>query len=189
MDYMNARGMLKPEEREHLAGESLFVGQNEAIINIGIEYGASMVCLGEHYLGTLLIGIDKDLTRIEQEVKDGLVGKAYFVMGDSHDQSTLKWIQKTLKAQEADVAVLFVDGDHTYEGALADADMYTRLVMVGGHAIFHDCFDWDHPDEVSQNSWVEGAGRAVADWYNDNREQWEDRGKVGTMRIFRRKEG
>lgn len=186
MNYRVARGMLKAEEREALANLSSLAGPSEAIVNIGVEYGASMVCLAEHYHGYMLIGIDIDLTKLEQSVKDGLDGKAMFVMGNSHEQSVVTWLGRTLDVNGAKVAVLFVDGDHSYEGTLADAIDYSHLVRPDGYVAFHDCFDWDHPERVSTNDFVEGVGRAVNDWYAGNNDLWEDVGKVGTMRIFRR---
>ena len=37
--------------------------------------------------------------------------------------------------------VLFVDGDHTYEGAKADFDRWGEFVRPGGHLLFHDAVD------------------------------------------------
>jgi predicted O-methyltransferase YrrM len=40
-----------------------------------------------------------------------------------------------------DLRVLFVDGDHTYEGARADYDRWRGTVAVGGDLLFHDAVD------------------------------------------------
>jgi hypothetical protein len=37
--------------------------------------------------------------------------------------------------------VVFVDGDHTYEGARADHERWSELVAPGGHLLFHDAVD------------------------------------------------
>lgn len=38
-------------------------------------------------------------------------------------------------------SVVFVDGDHTYEGARADHERWSELVAPGGHLLFHDAVD------------------------------------------------
>ncbi|MDE3155861.1 MAG: class I SAM-dependent methyltransferase, partial [Acidobacteriota bacterium] len=43
------------------------------------------------------------------------------------------------------VDLLFIDGDHTYEGCRHDVERYTPLVRPGGYFILHDYFGWyDH---------------------------------------------
>ena len=37
--------------------------------------------------------------------------------------------------------LLFIDGDHTYEGAKADFDRWSEYVRPGGHLLFHDAVD------------------------------------------------
>ena len=37
--------------------------------------------------------------------------------------------------------LVFVDGDHTYEGARADYERWRTLVAPGGHLLFHDAVD------------------------------------------------
>lgn len=56
-----------------------------------------------------------------------------FIIGDSHDPAIVK------KAEEfAPYDFLFIDGDHSTEGALADFNMYSPLVRSGGLVAFHD---------------------------------------------------
>lgn len=44
------------------------------------------------------------------------------------------------------VDLLFVDGDHSYEGVLADVDRYWPTVRPGGFMVLHDYFGWYGPD-------------------------------------------
>jgi predicted O-methyltransferase YrrM len=37
--------------------------------------------------------------------------------------------------------LVFVDADHSYEGALADIERWAPLVRLGGHMLFHDAVD------------------------------------------------
>ena len=55
---------------------------------------------------------------------------------DSHDQSTYDMLIKLLDGQKIDL--LFLDGDHSYEGIKQDFEMYSPLVRSGGLIGFHD---------------------------------------------------
>lgn len=54
------------------------------------------------------------------------------VEGDSHDPATLE------AASLDEVDVLFIDGDHTYDGVEADFELWSPLVRPGGIVAFHD---------------------------------------------------
>ena len=47
------------------------------------------------------------------------------------------------------VYLLFIDGDHTYEGAKADWDAYRRYLVPGSIVVFHDC------------GWAEGVQQVI----------------------------
>ncbi|KKL63602.1 hypothetical protein LCGC14_2173460 [marine sediment metagenome] len=53
---------------------------------------------------------------------------------DSHDPETLN----TVKEELGSIDLLFIDADHTYEGAKQDYEMYSPLVRPGGLVGFHD---------------------------------------------------
>lgn len=58
------------------------------------------------------------------------------IRGDSHAASSLEQIKQLLAGRAIDF--LFIDGDHTYTGALQDYQMYKSLVRSGGLIAFHD---------------------------------------------------
>ncbi|MEQ1869546.1 MAG: class I SAM-dependent methyltransferase [Vicinamibacterales bacterium] len=58
------------------------------------------------------------------------------VAADSHAESTLRMVNDWLGGQSLDF--LFIDGDHTLEGARRDFEMYSALVKAGGIIGFHD---------------------------------------------------
>lgn len=58
---------------------------------------------------------------------------------DSHNPATLELVKKHLGNRMIDV--LFIDGDHTYEGVKQDFEMYSGLVKKGGIIAFHDIVD------------------------------------------------
>jgi autotransporter strand-loop-strand O-heptosyltransferase len=60
----------------------------------------------------------------------------FIIEGDSHKEETLLQVEKILNGEEIDL--LFIDGDHTYEGVKKDYEMYSKLVSNNGVIVFHD---------------------------------------------------
>lgn len=61
----------------------------------------------------------------------GLRDRVHLVVGDS----------RVVEPPPRAPALVFVDGDHTYEGARADYERWSRFVAPGGHLLFHDAVD------------------------------------------------
>jgi predicted O-methyltransferase YrrM len=61
---------------------------------------------------------------------------------DSHASATREKVTELLQNQR--LSLLFIDGDHSYEGVKRDYEMYSPLVRPGGLLIFHDIID--NPD-------------------------------------------
>lgn len=57
------------------------------------------------------------------------------VYGDSHDDRTVEAVADRLRGE---VDLLFVDGDHTYEGVREDFETYRELLGGDGVVAFHD---------------------------------------------------
>lgn len=62
-----------------------------------------------------------------------------FLEGSSHASLSYERVKNVLSGRPLDV--LFIDGDHTYEGVRADYQMYRPLVRKGGLIAFHDIVD------------------------------------------------
>lgn len=62
--------------------------------------------------------------------------KFHCLRADSHEHSSLNWLEATLQGRQVDV--MLIDGDHTYEGVKKDFAMYSPLVRKGGIVAFHD---------------------------------------------------
>jgi predicted O-methyltransferase YrrM len=58
------------------------------------------------------------------------------IRDDSHSPRTLDALKAALAGRPVDL--LFIDGDHTYEGVRKDYEMYASLVGSGGVIAFHD---------------------------------------------------
>ena len=63
---------------------------------------------------------------------------------DSHLHETFDRVTTAFGPTEVDL--LFIDGDHTYEGVRKDFDMYSPLVRDGGIIVLHDIVH--HPPEA-----------------------------------------
>lgn len=84
---------------------------------------------------------DMDKERIENWAIENQ--STYLASLDSHDPKTLEEIKNTLLDP---IELLFIDGDHTYEGVKKDYEMYSPLVRIGGTIVFHDICE--HPPET-----------------------------------------
>ncbi len=62
--------------------------------------------------------------------------KITFIRKDSHNPSTLLKVKKIINKRKIDI--LFIDGDHTYNGVKKDFEMYSPLVKKNGLVAFHD---------------------------------------------------
>jgi hypothetical protein len=58
------------------------------------------------------------------------------LLGDSHDPAMVEQLEAMLDGDAIDL--LFIDGDHTFEGVKQDYEMYSPLVRPGGMVAFHD---------------------------------------------------
>jgi predicted O-methyltransferase YrrM len=81
-----------------------------------------------------VVGVDLPPPGHEDAVRLNSLG-CPIVCGDSHAQSTLQRLTAVL---DRPVDMLFIDGDHTYDGVKADYEMYGPLVRPGGLIGFHD---------------------------------------------------
>ena len=61
----------------------------------------------------------------------GLAGKVHLLVADS----------RTAEPPPGELVLLFIDGDHSYEGAKADFDRWSAFVRPGGHVLLHDAVD------------------------------------------------
>jgi len=62
--------------------------------------------------------------------------KIHLLRANSHDPMTLESIKRILKGKKIDL--IFIDGDHSYDGVKKDFKIYFPLVRKGGIIAFHD---------------------------------------------------
>lgn len=105
------------------------------IIEIGCYDGGSTWSFSN--FATSLITIDIfnparfDINQIKKNCSYTYFGRS------SHDEQLVYEIEKIIPKAD----ILFIDGDHSYEGSLQDYKMYSRLVKPNGLIGFHDIVD------------------------------------------------
>lgn len=118
------------------------------VMEIGTSRGGVFYALC-HLADTKAIIISIDLpegefgggyTRDDQKRMEGYAkGKQqlYFCRKDSHLESTKQEVIKEVLGKTK-LDLLFIDGDHNYDGVKKDWKMYSPLVRDGGLIVFHD---------------------------------------------------
>lgn len=96
---------------------------------------------GEIYLE---VGVDKgkSLSVAKMVAKEGVEIYGVDLRPDPKVPGTLFWqgdSSEIAKNYDWSVKVLFIDGDHTYEGCKADIDAWYPHMAEGGVMLFHDC--------------------------------------------------
>lgn len=105
------------------------------------------------------------------------------IRGDSHDLSTRDALVRAIPSREVDL--LFIDGDHSYEGALQDFADYGETVRTGGVVAFHDILP--HPNVPGCD--VDRVWRDIADGYEhaeftdpgETHPEWGQWGGIGAL--------
>jgi hypothetical protein len=117
------------------------------VVEIGTARGGMLFCFCQLAArdGTL-VSIDLPgapncggQTATEREVfaTFGPPGQAiHFIPADSHLESTRARLRELLAGRAVDL--LFIDGDHSYAGCMADFAMYREFVAPDGLIAFHD---------------------------------------------------
>jgi predicted O-methyltransferase YrrM len=70
--------------------------------------------------------------------------RLHLIRDDSHKLDVWERVVAILHDQQLDL--LFIDGDHTYQGVRSDFEMYSSLVRTGGMIVFHDIVQ--HPADL-----------------------------------------
>jgi hypothetical protein len=119
-------------------------------LEIGSFAGASISLVSSHPYLTNCYSLDLG-NPIPQNIVELNVNKfknenstfKYF-KGDSKDIILLEKI----KNEVGEIDMLFIDGDHSYNGVINDFNNYSSLVTNGGYIIFDDYNDYKHSPEV-----------------------------------------
>jgi predicted O-methyltransferase YrrM len=129
-------------------------------VEIGAYAGASS-CLMSQRLNTSIISIDLGEPIPKSVVLRNVLDYKYnnnyykYIQGNSQLIETKTkvfeaLIDSTALGYDNGIDMLFIDGDHSFNGVLADFEMYKDLVNVGGYIIFDDYNDNAYSPEVKQ---------------------------------------
>jgi predicted O-methyltransferase YrrM len=100
------------------------------------------------------------------------------ILGNSQEPKTLGAAARALDGKLVDL--LFIDGDHTYEGVKRDFEAWSQIVKPGGWVAFHDIADTPRHtrDGVEvRKLWLELQGEKK-EWRVDG-----DFGGIGAVRV------
>jgi len=112
-------------------------------LEIGAYAGASATLLLSNNKVKKVISVDlgepikytDTINNIRNYIGDRISDYSY-IKGSSYDTTTFDMVKKELKKDK--VNILFIDGDHTYNGVRNDFEIYKDLVSEGGYIIFDD---------------------------------------------------
>jgi cephalosporin hydroxylase len=125
---------------------------NNSLINyveIGC-YGGGSACLMLQRPNTNVISIDLGVPINPEIVKQNVnklntLGNQYnYIQANSQKQETVD----QLKLLVDTIDILFIDGDHKYQGVCNDFNLYSNLVKSGGYIVFDDYNDYIYSPEV-----------------------------------------
>jgi predicted O-methyltransferase YrrM len=137
------------QERSEIRGFLNLIAEirPRTILEVGTSYGGSLFLFARVATPDALI--------VSIDLPDGEFGGGYpawrsvlyrsfaaagqrirLLRADSHEPQTLEAARAALGGRQVDM--LFIDGDHTYEGVKQDFEMYRSLLRSGGVVAFHD---------------------------------------------------
>lgn len=123
--------------------------KNLSYVEIGCYAGGS-ACLMLQRLNTNVISIDLGIPIPQKTVEDNvkklnkLNNNFTYIKGNSQDKFTLSKLKSIVKS----IDILFIDGDHSFNGVITDFLNYSDLVVPGGYIIFDDYNDSKYSPQV-----------------------------------------
>lgn len=145
------------------------------VVEIGVQYGRSTIISAsvakEHSL---------NLTAIDNWSEDGEKAKAMVDKWMKELKLSFTLLNKTSLSARIDyhspIDLLFIDGNHTYQGVTDDCMYWIPLVKLNGIVCFHDFGRESLPDVY----------RAFNDWHFNSHIKLEQIDQVGSLGIFTR---
>lgn len=146
LDLKANPGAFSTYDAECIVPEILKLGEGDIYLEVGVDRGKSLSIARMVNDRCRVIGVD---LRVDPEVPN-----TEFLRGDSVDMA---------KEFTGKISVLFIDGDHSYQGCKRDIEAWLPHMKEGGVIFFHDC------DETSP-----GVVQAVAEFVNTHTvNKWE----------------
>lgn len=157
----------------NVALEYLTEKDEVVIMETGIHRGTNLVFMGEmlkkFYPKVFGIGIDlPNITKYAGSAVDPIQEVVNLrpkfdwkvVVGNSRDKKIIAEVKTLLAGRKVDL--LFIDGDHSYDGCMADFYNYGVLVREGGVIGFHDL--GENRFDVRTKVWPEIKEKYLKHW-------------------------
>lgn len=94
--------------------------KNDVYLEVGVDKGKSLAFARKFFKGDVF-GIDREA--------DPLIPGTNFIQKESNE---------AVKNWTLPIKILFIDGDHTYEGCKDDWNNFSPFIVKGGWVFFHD---------------------------------------------------
>jgi predicted O-methyltransferase YrrM len=161
-------------ERAFLEGLTAILPEGARVVNIGALSGCSTIAMlrgGRDIADFHLYSIDvKSQPRELRYARDcGLANPGRFtqICGDSKVVGK-KWL--------TEVHLVFIDGDHSYEGCKGDIESWEPHIAEGGYLVFHD-----------YESYIDSVTETIDDWFREAKKRdWMKVAKVDLSVVFKR---
>ena len=118
-------------EGELLYETAKLLPAKSVIVEIGTRIGGTAYLLGKSNRRTYTID---DYSYVDSNYEQSMANlkslKNVHLLQGTSESFAKKWKEP--------IDLLFIDGDHRYEGAKLDIDLWLPFVKQGGYAVFHD---------------------------------------------------
>lgn len=147
LDLKANPGAFSTFDSELIVPEVVKLTEDEIYLEVGVDKGKSLSIMRMVNDKCKVIGVDLR--------EDPKVPNTTFYRGDS--------VAIANEYKDGKISVLFIDGDHSYQGCKRDIEAWLPHMKEGGVIFFHDC------DETSP-----GVVQAVAEFVNTHTvNKWE----------------
>jgi predicted O-methyltransferase YrrM len=141
-----------PSELKRFAGIVASIGPKK-VLEIGTFRGGTLCILARLSVSSAtVISIDlpggkfgggqSEIRSLLYHTFGKLFQRLHLIRGDSHSEEVVAAVRDITQSLD----VLFIDGDHSYEGVKHDFLSYSPLVRTGGIIAFHDIAE--HPQKI-----------------------------------------
>lgn len=144
-------GWLKPKEVAFLYNQARKLENKGVIVEIGSYKGRSTIVLAagsEAGKSIKIYAIDPHMTDLEQKISNNSESslddfkRNIATAGMGHlVEPVVAFAQDAVKDWNRPIEFLWIDGDHSYDGAKSDFDLWAPFVVDGGVVAFHDSFE------------------------------------------------
>lgn len=127
----------------------------KVIVEVGVaRSGTSYLLCNSSPNVEVFVGIDffvRNTVRLRAFTPPAV--QLHAIHGHSNASSTVEELKRKLAGRKIDL--LFIDGDHRYDGVKADFITYLPFLAPNGHVAFHDILPaYREPDGGFVNGWV-----------------------------------